>query len=352
MPGNLPRILMRADARPELGGGHIMRCLSLARALTDRGASVAFACAPRSADLVPALIRAGLPVLDATRPGDAPFPSGWTHGPDAILLDLYDSTAADETGMRAFAPVIAAIEDLPDRKHDCDLLIDQGFGRDQDTYAGRVPADCVLLLGPDIVPLRPEFTRLRQRSISRRRSSTGIDRLLIAMGLTDVGGITSRIVRTARRALPECEIDVVIGPSAQSRQELERLAAADPRLTVAVDVDDIAERMCAADLAIGAGGGTALERCVLGLPSIVVVLADNQLPAAKALDELGAARMVSLDDAFDDTLLTCLQTVNPDALTALSVAAAKACDGDGANRIADALLGLVSRARSRPGNRG
>lgn len=346
MPGNPPRILMRADARPELGGGHIMRCLSLARALEDRGASIAFACAPGSAELVPALSRAGYPVLDAANPGDTPFPATWREGPDAILVDLYDSTETDETGMRAIAPIIAAIEDLPDRTHDCDLFIDQGFGRDSRSYAGRVPAGSILLLGPNIVPLRPEFARLRERSIMRRRSSPGIDRLLIAMGLTDVGGITSRIVRTARQALPDCLIDVVIGPSASSRPELEILCAADPRLNLAVDVDDIADRMCAADLAIGAGGGTALERCVLGLPSIVIVLADNQRPAAGAFDALGAARMVPLDENFDATLLASLKSVDQDTLASMSNAAAKVCDGQGASLIADTLLDLVARARS------
>lgn len=352
MPENPPRILMRADARPELGGGHIMRCLSLAHALDDRGVSIAFACAPGSADLVPALTRAGYSVLDATGPADAPYPASWTEGPDAILVDLYDSTAADETGMRATAPIIAVIEDLPDRTHDCDLLIDQGFGRDPAFYADRVPGGSALLLGPDIVPLRPEFMRLRQHSMTRRRIHSGIDRLLIAMGLTDVGGITARIVKTARRAIPDCDIDVVVGPSARSRPELEILAAGDPRLSLAVDVDDIAERMCAADMAIGAGGGTALERCVLGLPSIVVVLADNQRPAATALDELGAARMIPLDDDFDAALLTCLKSIEPNTLTSMSEAAAKVCDGQGAIRIADTLLELVSRARSEAANLG
>lgn len=352
MPDNPPRILMRADARPELGGGHIMRCLSLARALDERGASIAFASTAGSADLVPALRRAGYPVLDAASPGDTPFPASWREGPDAILVDLYDSSSADETGMRAIAPIIAAIEDLPGRPHDCDLLIDQGFGRDRASYAGRVPPGSVLLLGPDMVPLRPEFARLRERSIMRRRSSAGIDRLLIAMGLTDVGGITSRIVRTARQALPDCLIDVVIGPSASSRPELEILCAADPRLNLAVDVDDIADRMCAADLAIGAGGGTALERCVLGLPSIVIVLADNQRPAAGALDTLGAARMVPLDGNFDATLLASLKSVDPETLASMSDAAAKVCDGEGASRIADTLLDLVARARSGATGRG
>lgn len=338
-----PHILFRADARPELGGGHIMRCLSLASALENRGAKIAFASAPGSEDLVPALTRSNHPVITASHPADAPLPPGW-HPPDAIFVDLYDSTIEDEAALRKIAPIIAVIEDLPDRTHDCDLLIDQGFGRIDTDYAGRVPTHAQLMLGPNMVPLRPGFAKLRPKSLERRQNTPKLNHILIAMGLTDLGGITARMVTSTRKALPQAHITAIIGPSAQSRAQLETLAENDKKLNVLIDVDDMAEHMAKADLAIGAGGGTSLERCVLGLPSIVIVLADNQRPAALAMAKAGAVIVVDTDSP-ESIVESTLQNMRPSVLKSLSQKAASVCDGHGAERITQKLLDLIGDKR-------
>ena len=196
------RILIRADAGPELGGGHIMRCLALAASLKTHGASIAFACAPGSGDLVPALSRSGFAVMTARSAADFDLPPAWNGRADAILVDLYASTQADESRMRLIAPVIAVLEDLPDRPHDCDLLGDQGFDRQPSDYADRVPPGTTLLLGADMAPLRPDFARLRTASLARRQASPGLARLMVSMGMTDVGGISAQIVSLARASLP------------------------------------------------------------------------------------------------------------------------------------------------------
>jgi UDP-2,4-diacetamido-2,4,6-trideoxy-beta-L-altropyranose hydrolase len=342
-PASPPRILIRADARPELGGGHIMRCLALAAALEARGAEIAFASAPGSAALVPALSRSGYPCLDAATPGDAPLPESWGGTADAVIVDLYSSTRVDETGLRAIAPVIAVIEDLPDRLHDCDLLVDQGFNPDPAAYARRVPAGAQLLLGPDMAPLRPAFTSLRTEALARRAGEPGLHRILIAMGLTDLGGISARLVALVRTSLPEIAIDVVLGAQAASVPALHQRATTDPQLSVLVDIDDMASRMMTADLAIGAGGGTALERCVLGLPSIVIVLAENQRPAARAMARAGAVLTIEAEDTLAATLPGLLQEMTGERLAQMSACSAQLCDGGGANRIADALIAMIGR---------
>ena len=338
-----PRVLIRADARPELGGGHIMRCLALADALGARGAKIAFACAPGSAALVPALSRSGHPCRDASSPGDAPLPTGWGGKADAMVIDLYNSSRADETGLRQLAPVIAVIEDLPERSHDCDLLIDQGFDRTAEAYASRVPPGTQFLLGPDMAPLRPTFAGLRAEALARRAGGNGLDRVLIAMGLTDIGGISARLVDLVRASLPAITIDVVLGPQAASLQQLRDRAASDHRLSVLVDIDDMAQRMMVADLAIGAGGGTALERCVLGLPSIVIVLAENQRPAARAMARDGAVLTIETPETLAAALPGLLQGLTGERLAQMSARSAQLCDGRGASRIADALIGLIAR---------
>lgn len=341
-PASPPRILVRADAGPELGGGHIMRCLALAAALTRRGAQIAFACAPGSAAFVPALSRSGYPCLDAAAPDDAPLPDAWGGGADAVIVDLYTSNRADETRLRAVAPVIAVIEDLPERHHDCDLLVDQGFDRHPEDYAARVPPGATLLLGPDMVPLRPDFANLRTASLARRHAGPGLSRVLVSMGLTDVAGISAHIVALARACLPDIKIDVILGPRAPSLPGLLRAAESDPVLNILVDVDDMAASVMAADLAIGAGGGSALERCVLGVPSLVIVLAENQRPAAKAMAAAGAALLIKSPEALAKDLPRLLGRVSTRQLTDMSANAARLCDGRGAERIASALLARIA----------
>ena len=337
-----PCILFRADALPDLGGGHIMRCLSLANALLAKGAEIAFACAPGSAGLVPALARSSFVISDAATPSHAPFPTGWTTGPDAIFVDLYSSTIDDERALRNIAPIIAVIEDLPDRHHDCDLLVDQGFDRCERDYRKRVPPHATLLLGPDMVPLRPDFAQMRNASLTRRQNVTRTKNLLIAMGLTDIDGISAKMARAARSALPDAMITVIIGPSATSRGPLETMARTDNRLQLLIDVDDMATHMAKADLAIGAGGGTALERCVLGLPSIVIILADNQRPAALAMQACGAAISTETGPDIEQKMAGILSQVDAGQLRQISKCAAALCDGQGADRIAKTLLQLVA----------
>lgn len=347
MPGaDAPvRILFRADARPDLGGGHIMRCLSLAAALDCRGCEIAFACAPGSADLVPALYRSGFAWAEADGLTDCPTPEHWSGKADILFVDLYDSRLADEIAMRAHCHSLAVIEDLPVRKHDCDLLVDQGFDRRPATYHDRVPPHCRLLLGPDMVPLRDDFSLKRPRSLGRRRRTTQTRRVLIAMGLTDVRAISARTYAVTRSALPDAEIDIVLGPHADSRAELERCAKTDPRLKIRVDVEDMASLMADADLAIGAGGGTALERCVLGLPSLVVILADNQRQSARAMEKAGACIALEDGDTLAPRLAACLGALDAAALQKMSLAAATLCDGEGAHHIAEALMELHAERR-------
>ena len=338
-----PRILFRADATASLGGGHIMRCLSLAQALRERHAEIAFACAPGSADIAPALARSGFPVVEAAGEAVFPLPAGWEDRADAIFVDLYTSTAADETRMRDRTATIAVIEDLPDRAHDCDLLVDPLPGGSPFAYSDRVPGHCNILAGGAFALLRPEFADHRAAALSRHRAETPLSRVLASMGLTDLGGISQTVARIALDALPEARIEVVLGPRATSRAPLERLAESEPRLHVLIDIDDMAERMTRADLAIGAGGGTALERCALGLPSIAIVLADNQREATRILHADGALLAIDGPDRIAGDLPRLIGSLTPPARAIMAVRAASVCDGQGAGRVAEALLACLDR---------
>jgi UDP-2,4-diacetamido-2,4,6-trideoxy-beta-L-altropyranose hydrolase len=352
------RLLIRCDAAPWLGGGHVMRCLTLADVMAGQGWRVAFAATPETGETVPALVRSGVPVIPLDDPRDATecvarAGPGW----DAVLVDQYALGPDYETALRTIAGRVAVIDDLL-RPHDCDLLVDPTHGRKAAEYAGLVPAHAVLGCGPDYALLRPEFARLRPDSLARRDGGS-VRKLLISLGLTDVGGITGQVLE---RVLPvfDGQIDVVLGAGAESRPRIEELVGQTPspsggersqaaaqtgtshaRVTLHVDTPDVADLMAGADLAIGAGGTSSWERCALGLPTLQFVLADNQRDVAAGLEASGAARTVTRE-----TLGAALTALRGDgtALQGMAEAAAGVCDGTGSARVVDLLAQLAPEA--------
>jgi spore coat polysaccharide biosynthesis predicted glycosyltransferase SpsG len=172
-----------------------------------------------------------------------------------------------------------------------------------------------------------------------------VQRVLVSLGLTDVGAITARVTERLAPRLGGVCADIVVGASAPSLPGLRALAANDPRLTIHVDVTAMAGLMAQADIAVGAAGSSTWERCVLGLPSLMVVLADNQREAAQAMADRGAALVVEagsadFETAFDGAVAQLLG--QPALRAALSTWSAELCDGAGADRAAQAFLQVIS----------
>ena len=175
-----------------------------------------------------------------------------------------------------------------------------------------------------------------------------VQRVLISMGLTDVGGVTARVVDRVRPRVQEVGLDIVLGAGAPSTSGLLKTARRDPRLMLHVDTPHMARLTAEADIGIGAPGSSTWERCVLGLPSVLIVLAENQRPAARAMAERGAALVVDLADpgfdaAFDRALTRLLR--DADLRRELARVSAGVCDGLGAGRTAEIFLGLIAAHR-------
>jgi len=323
----MTRILFVCAAGSSVGGGHVMRSLTLARALEARGAACAFLAPPEVAK-----------VLDAFAPDMARAQAD--DGFDALVFDSYALTADDHRAVAKGRPTLV-IDDLADRPLAADLVLDSGPAREAKDYTGLVPPTARLLLGPAYAPVRPAFPALRETALARRAQRPPVRRLLVSLGLTDVGGVTGRIVELLRPIAGEATLDVVLGGGASSLPALWALAADDPRLTLHVDTQHMPELVFDADLAIGAGGSTTWERCVLALPALTLILADNQVAPARALEAAGATPCLALDAPDFDTAFT--RTVqdllaNPDRRAALSTASAAVCDGQGADRVAEIFL--------------
>ncbi|WP_043743344.1 UDP-2,4-diacetamido-2,4,6-trideoxy-beta-L-altropyranose hydrolase [Paramagnetospirillum magneticum] len=315
-----PTICFRADASAAMGIGHVMRCLTLADELTRRGAACLFVSAAGTAELVPSL---PYPVVTPDR---LPF------GAALVVIDHYGIDAAEEARIRSMSRAVMVIDDLPTRRHHSDLLLDQTFGRSAGEYRELVPHNSLVLAGSDYALLRPQFAAARPAALARRDGS--LRRLLVSLGGTDPDNVTGAVLRAV--AGSGLAIDVIMGVRAPHLDAVKAQAAAMARVTVHVGVPDMAGLMAGADLAIGAGGTSTWERCCLGLPTLMLVIADNQRDVARLVGASGAARLIAVDD------LPAALALSAAELGAMSAAAAKLCDGRGAARTVDAIRRLPS----------
>ena len=327
-------VLFVADAGAEVGGGHVMRCLTLASALQRRGLACAFAA---GAEVGAILDRFAPATIGRAPPGTGAAAAGAR----LVVFDHYRLAARDHRVAAEGRPVLV-IDDLADRPLRADLVLDMGADRRAEDYAGRVPPGVRLLIGPRYALVRRGFVEARERALARRGGP--VRSVLAAMGLTDVGGITRRVTERLMER-PDLErIEVVVGEATESFRALTKRAAADPRLRLHALGADMVRLMSEADAAVGAGGSTTWERCVLGLPSLTAVLADNQRPNARALEAMGAALVCdTADPDFEAAFAAGFDRLAGDAelRRSLSRQSAALCDGEGAERVADACLDLI-----------
>jgi UDP-2,4-diacetamido-2,4,6-trideoxy-beta-L-altropyranose hydrolase len=258
-------------------------------------------------------------------------------------VDHYELGRAFEAGCRPWAGRILAIDDLASRRHDADYLLDQTPARVADDYRGLVPPACKVLAGASYALLRPEFARAREEAMRQRGGRMAPGRILMSVGASDPARVTEAALNAVRESGLGVPVDVIVGAADQRREAIEeslaRLAPSS-RLHVDPSVQAMVELMMQADLAVGAGGVSALERCCLGLPSLLLVLAGNQAGNAAALRRMGAVRIASLTEGAEHPPLSraLLEVARePAAIAGMSRAAAAVCDGLGAGRVAAIL---------------
>jgi UDP-2,4-diacetamido-2,4,6-trideoxy-beta-L-altropyranose hydrolase len=367
------RVVVRADASLAIGTGHVMRCLTLASALRERGAEVSFVCREHEGHLCDLIAARGFDVTRlAYRPAtqaaraerelvslgtswheDAAatrqVTGAWRAKPDLLVVDHY---ALDNRWERAVRPSVSrmlVIDDLADRAHDCDLLLDQNLAPHMaNRYDGKVNDGCALLLGPAFALLQPQYAELRDRTLPREGP---VRRILVSFGGSDPVNLTGRIIACIiALGRPDVAVDVVVGSSNPFREAIRAQVVGRPQFVVHDSVPSLASLMTTADLAIGAAGTTAWERLCLGLPSLVVSLAENQRPIARALHERGLIEWLGHEDDVDDrALLRGIATVLEAGLSReWSTRCRDAVDGYGVSRVCDALgVDVVGRLCAR-----
>lgn len=279
-----------------------MRCLALAHVLRRQGHQVTFACRQHPGNLIPTVEAAGFTVLTlpATCDGQPNLPGylawlGCSQEADAgatlalleqdidwLIVDHYALDDSWERRMRSRCRFILAIDDLANRNHDADLLLDQNALPNADTrYSGRVPTHCTQLIGPGYALLRDEFFTPPPPHLTRHG-------VLVSFGGADTHDLTGLTVRTLSQAFPTLKADIVVTANYGPLADLRHWCAQHPPLTLHVQCDYMAQLMHHNQIMIGAGGAMHWERCVCALPALVVTLAENQRATTRFLAEAGA----------------------------------------------------------------
>jgi UDP-2,4-diacetamido-2,4,6-trideoxy-beta-L-altropyranose hydrolase len=338
-------VVIRTDASAFIGTGHLMRCLTLADYLRNAGASVTFVSREHPGHLCDLVETRGYQVirfpasepktlsvgkddyaawlavpwqLDAEQTSAAIRTLGLT--PDWLVVDHYGLDGQWELGLRALVGKIMVIDDLANRPHDCDLLLDQNFYLDLESrYDTFVSSRCRKLLGPGYVLLRPEFLCARR---NLRPRDGRVKRVFVFYGGCDATGETAKTLRAILKLRPEgVHFDVILGASNPDVHPIQQMVAEWDALHCYIHVTRMAEMMSRADLALGGGGVTTWERCFLGLPSMVIEVADNQRVTLQALTHEGAIwRLGRHDEVLEEHLVEALRRVlnDPDEVRNVS----------------------------------
>ena len=330
----------RCNATAQIGLGHFVRCAALAEELIRRGWSCRFIVGPQTSPGARTLVSPDIEIVeDANADDPAIVRQLLPHDCDLLVIDSYRLGIDFEKGLAGAARQCLVIDDLPTRPHHCDLFLDQTFGRGSEAYASLLAPHTRRMLGSSYALLRPSFAAERHRAVSRR-SAGGLTRVLVSLGGAPQPSALAQVLEGVAQSGLDIEIHVVGGADIASAPDGIRIVR-HPQTAAMHDI------MSACDAAIGAGGTSAWERCALGLPSIVVQIADNQVDVAAALAAAGAAIDVGpIGVGTAELIANALQGLADDTARLLMAnRAAAICDGLGARRVAS----LIAPARASDG---
>lgn len=364
----------RADASVEIGTGHVMRCLTLADALRDKGVRCRFITRAHHGHLASVISARGHDVsLLPLRPLLVP-PGGTSQHPyaewlgadpesdandtatairhetaDCLIVDHYAIDATWECMLRSSCGRVMAIDDLADRPHCVDVLLDQNwFGEEgKCRYDHLLPATTHKLLGPSYALLGAQFEQLRSHTPARNGY---VHRVLVFLGGSDPANDTATVLAAFRTPeLSRLALDVVIGANHPDPSGISRLVDERPHTFLHQNLPSLAPLMARADLMVSAGGSTTWERMCLGLPAVVISIARNQTATNLALMRAGYISFLGERDSITPegirrALVEAIST--PQQLARQSERAQTLVPGNGTRRVCDLLLGNLEHARA------
>jgi len=302
------KIVFRVDASSAMGGGHVVRCHTLAKALRRRGAKVTFVCRDHSGNLIENLIRDSFqvmvlppPKVEAVTTDDY---ADWlgvhqlvdaretklaleNEKPHWLIVDHYALDEKWECKMRPFVKKIMVIDDLANRPHDCELLLDQNFSANsKERYRNLVKEGCINLLGPRYALLHKDYNVYRK---TQQKHKGEVNNILIYLGGVDPDNLTCKVLQSfTSPSLSHLHVSVVVGNNNTSNwDEIKQLVSHRPLTQLHKPSQSLVDLIAQSDFALGAGGATTWERLCLGLPALLVSVAENQNQACVSLANAG-----------------------------------------------------------------
>jgi len=357
-------VAIRVDCSEAMGSGHLMRCLTLADALTQRGRNVVFFADRMLVALADRVEQQGHHLVYLDKPIVQQQPGSYTHSvwlggsqeddadsmvialaqvrdqrgvePELLIVDHYALGAPWESRFEPHIPVLA-LDDLNDRPHLARFVLDQTLGKSPLSYDPWVTEDTTVLAGIDYAILRSEFVERRTASLARRTPDHPVRKVLVTLGGVDRENVTERVLEALSCVNHRFTAIVVAGVANPHYRTLQQKAAQQwPWARVLDQTTDMADLMTQADFCVGAAGSSSWERCALGLPTVNVVLAQNQRVIAQNLDTAGAA--ANFGELGPDRIEELSRTLQgwfiaDEERYRMAVKAADLCDGRGVERV-------------------
>ncbi|NNE21967.1 MAG: UDP-2,4-diacetamido-2,4,6-trideoxy-beta-L-altropyranose hydrolase [Rhizobiales bacterium] len=363
------QVLIRVDASDVIGTGHVMRCLVLADRLSEEGATCQFICRSFDGHLADLIATRGHhcylldadtgPTMDTDHNLPPPAHANWLgvnwqidakatidiaealEGLDLLIVDHYAIDHRWERLLKPYCKRLMVLDDLVDRRHCVDVLLDQNYGHSETTYKDLVPENCKVLAGAQFALLRRQFSAQRPAALARRRQVPDVKRLLIFLG----GGATDEPLGRVAMAIVDANpqnlsaVTLIAGGARNADNVAGQLRSAlNVPVEVFSNVEDMASLMVKADLAIGGGGVSGWERCALGLPSLVIALADNQRAINRQLSKDQYIFSSVEPDNLSRELMRRFLDMDDQTYSTISRNAFGLCDGQGADRVLEVLV--------------
>jgi len=360
-------ISIRTDASVSIGSGHVMRCLTLAKELRDRGNEVQFICREHVGHLAKSIKEQDFNVIllpqnnnlylygdnlvdeknflgvneeyDAKQTSEVIFDAR----PDWMIVDHYELGSIWHSYIRNYCNNIMVIDDLANRSYECDFLLDQTYKREKTEYQKLVPANCNINTGSNYALLRTEFLNLRKQAFDRRKSLKNVQHILVSMGGMDPDNVTETILEGLFLVnwSDIVTVDVVLGDKAPHLEAIRTIQSSDSiKINIITNTNNMAKLMLNADIAFGSGGTTTWERCCLGLPSLLVISAVNQVDIVENLHSDGIIISLGWYSKLESlNIRKSLEKLITNHLELLSMSekSFNVCDGLGVHRVASNL---------------
>ena len=343
-------IFIRVDSSTKVGYGHLIRCLALADTL-KKSFKINFICTNLNGNLISQICKKKFEVfrfntksqrINVKKDAEKTISIIKKHRnkKSLLILDSYILSQEWENRVRPYVKRLIVIDDLMDRKHSCDLIIDQNLHTQMNSlYNKSVPKNCVKLLGPDYAILRNQF--IAQRKYARIRSLP-IKNILVSFGGTDNENHTLHALTSLKKLNSDVNVNVVTGTGNIGKKIIKNFCKKNFNYNYFEQVENMAKLMQVADLCIGSSGTTTWERCCVGLPAIAIVASNDQKDIASAVSKnkciINLGKIKKSDNV---NYVRLMKNLKNSELQNMSRNCMKLVDGKGAARIFKYIFSMM-----------